>query len=115
MNARWLLEKVSAVAKNVEIPADYARKTAVLDIEDILASEALLLFTVGDEDFPAFSIDALARGGRHFEAGLAYALGKKVIGLKVEETRDFSDWGKAFFDYIAKDTDDLLNYFKSKK
>ena len=53
VNARWLLEKVSAVAKNVEIPADYARKTAVLDIEDILASEALLLFTVGDEDFPS--------------------------------------------------------------
>jgi nucleoside 2-deoxyribosyltransferase len=79
VNSRWLLEKVSAVAKNVEIPVDYARKTAVLDIEDILASEALLLFTVGAENFPEFSIDALARGGRHFEAGLAYALGKKVI------------------------------------
>src|ERR1700687_81464 len=79
VNARWLCEKVSVLAKNADIPYDYARKTAVLDVEDILASEALLLFTVGEEDFPSFSIDALARGGRHFEAGLAYALGKKVV------------------------------------
>ncbi len=51
--------------------------------------------------------------GIYLEAGYAKALGKKVIGLKVEETREFSDWGKAFFDYIAKDTEDLINYFKN--
>jgi nucleoside 2-deoxyribosyltransferase len=52
--------------------------------------------------------------GIYLEAGYAKALGKKIIGLKVEETRDFSDWGKAFFDYIAQDTSDLIKYFKDK-
>jgi len=53
--------------------------------------------------------------GIYIEAGYAKALGKEVVGLKVEETRDFSDWGKAFFDYIAKDADDLVKYLKSSK
>jgi len=52
--------------------------------------------------------------GIYLEAGYAKALGKKIIGLKVEETRDFSDWGKAFFDYIAKDAEDLIKYFETK-
>ncbi len=51
--------------------------------------------------------------GIYLEAGYAKALGKKVVGLTVEETREFSEWGKAFFDYIAKDTEDLINYFKN--
>ncbi len=51
--------------------------------------------------------------GVYLEAGYAKALGKKLVGLKVEETREFSDWGKAFFDYIAEDMDDLIQYFKS--
>jgi nucleoside 2-deoxyribosyltransferase len=53
--------------------------------------------------------------GIYMEAGYAKALGKEIVGLKVEETRDFSEWGVAFFDYIAQDTEDLINYFKSKK
>ncbi len=50
--------------------------------------------------------------GIYMEAGYGKALGKKIIGLKVDETRDFSDWGKAFFDYIAENVDDLVKYFK---
>ena len=53
--------------------------------------------------------------GIYMEAGYAKALGKEIVGLKVKETRDFSDWGKAFFDYIAQDTEDLIKYFKNKK
>ena len=51
--------------------------------------------------------------GIYLEAGYAKALGKKVVGLEVTETREFSDWGKAFFDYIARDENDLLNYLKN--
>jgi len=50
--------------------------------------------------------------GIYIEAGYAKALGKKVIGLKVSETREFSDWGKAFFDFIALDEKELLDYLK---
>jgi len=48
--------------------------------------------------------------GVYLEAGYAKALDKRMIGLIVEETRELSDWGKAFFEYIAKDPQDLINY-----
>jgi nucleoside 2-deoxyribosyltransferase len=51
--------------------------------------------------------------GVYMEIGYAKAFNKKIIGLKVSETRDFSDWGKAFFDYIASDEKDLLNYLSA--
>ncbi len=50
--------------------------------------------------------------GIYIEAGYAKALGKRVIGLKVSETREFSDWGKAFFDFVASDEKELLEYLK---
>ena len=51
--------------------------------------------------------------GIYLETGYAKALGKKVIGLKVEETREMSEWGYAFFDYVASDTDELIKYLKN--
>lgn len=51
--------------------------------------------------------------GIYMEAGYAKAIGKKIIGLEVSETKRYGDWMKAFFDYIAKDENDLLNYLKS--
>ncbi len=57
--------------------------------------------------------------GIYLEAGYAKALGKKVYAIEVEETRKYSDWLVVFFDYIAKDVDDLIscvekNYPKNK-
>jgi len=51
--------------------------------------------------------------GVYMEAGYTKALGKIIIGLKVEETREMSDWGYAFFDYVAKDIKDLIEYLKT--
>lgn len=50
--------------------------------------------------------------GIYLEAGYAKALGKKVYALEVEETRKYSDWLTAFFDHIAKDVDELINFIK---
>jgi nucleoside 2-deoxyribosyltransferase len=50
--------------------------------------------------------------GIYLEAGYAKALGKKVIGLKVQETREFSEWGKAFFDFMAQNEKEVLSYLK---
>lgn len=50
--------------------------------------------------------------GVYMEVGYAKALGKRVIGLKVEETREMSDWGYAFFDYVAGNIQDLIEYLK---
>ena len=48
--------------------------------------------------------------GIYLETGYAKALGKKVIGLKVEETREMSEWGYAFFNYVASNTEELIKY-----
>jgi nucleoside 2-deoxyribosyltransferase len=51
--------------------------------------------------------------GIYLETGYAKALGKKVIGLKVGETREMSEWGHAFFDYVASDIYELIKYIKN--
>ena len=51
--------------------------------------------------------------GIYIEAGYAKALGKKIIGLKIEETREMSEWGYEFFDHVASDTDELIKTVKN--
>lgn len=53
--------------------------------------------------------------GIYLEAGYAKAWGKKIFALEVEETRKYSDWLVAFFDYIAKDIDELVNHINPYK
>lgn len=50
--------------------------------------------------------------GIYLETGYAFATGKKIYGVKIEETRALSAWIKGWFDYIAEDVDDLINYLK---
>jgi nucleoside 2-deoxyribosyltransferase len=52
--------------------------------------------------------------GIYLEAGYAKALGKKVIALKVAETREMSDWGYAFFDFVAQSEEELTEYLNRK-
>jgi len=52
--------------------------------------------------------------GIYLEAGYAKALGKKVIGLKVAETREMSDWGYAFFDFVAQNEKKLIEYLNKQ-
>jgi len=52
--------------------------------------------------------------GVYLEAGYAKGLGKKVYALRVEETREGSDWLYSFFDYVANDIDELIEYLKGK-
>lgn len=52
--------------------------------------------------------------GVYLEIGYAKALGKKIIGLKVDETRPIppESWAAQWFDFIADDLDSLINYIK---
>jgi len=50
--------------------------------------------------------------GAYLEAGYAKALGKPVYAVKVKETRAYSDWMDAFFDYIASSARELIAYLK---
>jgi nucleoside 2-deoxyribosyltransferase len=54
--------------------------------------------------------------GIYLEAGYAKALGKKLIGLKVEETRQIetSGWISSFFDYIVSDPKEIIKIIKNK-
>lgn len=46
--------------------------------------------------------------GVYLETGYAKALGKKLIGLMVDETKQFGPITRNFFDHIVNDTDDLI-------
>ncbi len=45
--------------------------------------------------------------GIYLEAGYAKGMGKKIVGLKVDETRPLGIMVRNFFDYIAENTDEL--------
>lgn len=50
--------------------------------------------------------------GIYLEAGFAKGLGKKVVGLKVEETRNLGLISRNFFDYIVEDVSELAILLK---
>ena len=51
--------------------------------------------------------------GIYLEAGYAKGLGKKVIGLKVEETRNLGLISRNFFDYVVESIDELAVLLKN--
>ena len=53
--------------------------------------------------------------GLYLETGFAKALGKKIFGLKVEETRPVPSDGRTvqWFDFITDDVDELIVQLKS--
>ena len=73
VTSRWLDEKVSLTTEVTELSEDYCAETAFMDIKDIAESNVFILFTPTDEELanPDISKKAWARGGRHFETGLA--------------------------------------------
>ena len=50
--------------------------------------------------------------GIYLEAGYARGLGKKVIGLKVEETRSLGLISRNFFDYVVDSINELVMLLK---
>lgn len=69
----WLLERINP-KKDIEDGENY-RKQAERDIYDINRSDLFVLFTTNPKEW-------IKRGGKHFEAGYAYAKGipVEVIG-----------------------------------
>lgn len=79
VTSRWFNESIPHNAEMSEVPEAYHRETAVADVEDILNADAFVIFTSEPADLEAISKSALARGGRHWETGFAFAAGKEVI------------------------------------
>lgn len=72
VNSRWLEEKCAPTVTIHDFEPSGLLAPALDDIEDIKACDAFVLFTV-DGETPT------KRGGRHWESGFAYGIGKPII------------------------------------
>lgn len=69
ITSSWLRERLDPKS-DLDVNKDYTAY-AIRDIEEIIEADAIIVFTVDPEEF-------IKRGGKHFEAGVAYALKKKL-------------------------------------
>lgn len=76
--ARWLDETIPGSSNLDDMPKSFFLSAAINDVEDIKAADAVVLFTVDPKI-------ATMRGGRHFESGLAYGMGKPLVICGPEE------------------------------
>jgi hypothetical protein len=72
--SRWALETAPHNCKITDKPAQYMRETAVYDIEDILASDVVVLTVPTPEQIMNLTPHQMSRGGRTFESGMQYGL-----------------------------------------
>ncbi len=68
-------EEVAAEGTTKALVPPAALEIALLALEDIGRCDTFVVFTTGE----------FARGGRHFETGLAYGLGKHILVVGPEE------------------------------
>jgi nucleoside 2-deoxyribosyltransferase len=81
-------------------PAVSYLRLAERDMDDIFNSHMFVIFTVDPHEF-------IKRGGKHFEAGYAYALGIRIcvvgpnenIFYSLPEMQHFRDWN----DFICRE------------
>lgn len=111
VTSRWLDEKASPTSGITEHAPSYLESTAKIDIADIEISDAVILFTPSDEDLDSVVVTrSWARGGRHFETGYAYLLGREIIVCGPRENifhylpgiQQFDTWEqtKKYMEYI---------------
>jgi hypothetical protein len=72
--SRWVKEDVPHTVTIQDLAATYHQETAAADIDDILSSDKMIMFCPTDQKLADVPVRSLARGGRHFEAGLFYGL-----------------------------------------
>jgi len=72
--SRWASESAPHNCKITDKPAPYMRETAVLDVEDILASDVVVLTVPTSEQLMNLTPHQMSRGGRTFESGIQYGL-----------------------------------------
>jgi hypothetical protein len=72
--SRWAEENIPHNATIQSVPEEYHRETALADIDDILASDKVVLTVPSPEMLVDATIGCSSRGGRHFESGFVYGL-----------------------------------------
>lgn len=95
VTSRWMHEPV---AEGDTVSEHYRRLTAVHDVSDIVDADVLCMFAATTDDLTHIPAYALARGGRHFEAGMFYGLSlawqRFVTGTFMGESRKLMIVGK---------------------
>ena len=71
VRAHWLDETVSATSQLSDLTPEYCAEQAQVDLDDIKACDLFVFF--------ADSVAKTTRGGKHFEAGYASGLGKRIV------------------------------------
>jgi hypothetical protein len=92
--SRWVKEDVPRNATIKSLGEEYHRETAACDIDDITGSDKLIMFCPDDTQLADVPVRSLARGGRHFEAGLFYGLILAGIALTGGSSRELLLVGK---------------------
>ncbi len=69
----WIYETAALNATLDQFTDEENQKTAEVDIEDIKRANVVVVFTIDPLGPPK------PRGGRHWETGYAYALGKEIV------------------------------------
>jgi len=72
--SRWAYETAPHNCTITDKPAQYMRETAIYDIEDILASDVVVLTVPTPDQLMNLTPHQMSRGGRTFESGLMYGL-----------------------------------------
>jgi len=70
--SRWAEEEIEGSAQLDDVAESFLLSAAINDIEDIKKANCTVMFSVNPRE-------ATVRGGRHWEAGFAYGLGKPLI------------------------------------
>ena len=71
VQARWLDENISPTSQLSDLTPDYCAEQARIDLDDIESCDIFVFF--GDV------VAKTTRGGKHFEAGYASGLGKRIV------------------------------------
>jgi len=107
ITSRWLFENQGM--KHGNSREKFMRECAFTDINDVRACDVFVRFT--DDLTPITIPSHLGTGARHFETGLAYALGKTIIIVGGRQN---------VFDFIPsfvhlKDTEALVRYLNKEE
>lgn len=78
VTSRWLAEPHALNTKLSDITPELSREYALLDLEDIINSDTIIFFSEDPNNQPP-------RGGRHFEAGVAFANGLRMVAIGPKE------------------------------
>lgn len=70
-SSRWLFQETDSTKRAVT--DEQRQEWAVMEMEDIAKSDAMILFTEEPD------VNGAGRGGRHFESGAAVAMNKPLV------------------------------------